>query len=125
MPTYCFVCDECGKKAEEFRPMAECGKAMKCRCGEKMRRDYVAESPGRHLPEVEIVCVSMGVDRSQIAEETKALRERGLTDFEFRSDGAMVFKGDAHAARRARDKAAAVIGESIEGRPWRDKDGFN
>jgi len=43
MPVYCWVCPECGEKAEVVRPMSDCSQPLTCVCGVNMRRDYAAQ----------------------------------------------------------------------------------
>jgi putative FmdB family regulatory protein len=44
MPTYSFICDKCGVKREEARPVDARNSPCSCEiCGHKMRRDYGAE----------------------------------------------------------------------------------
>lgn len=44
MPLYCFVCDKCGSKDEDIRPMSQCTEPLECSvCGSNMFRDFKAE----------------------------------------------------------------------------------
>jgi len=45
MPTYSFVCPECGYDTERIRRMKDAGKRCMCPCGTKMNRDLQADMP--------------------------------------------------------------------------------
>jgi len=45
MPTYCFICPECGQTTELIRPISQCSDPVTCECGGTMNRDFYTERP--------------------------------------------------------------------------------
>lgn len=46
MPTYCFVCEQCGVRDQRTTSIADRPEKIKCPCGTWMHRDYGAEQIG-------------------------------------------------------------------------------
>jgi putative FmdB family regulatory protein len=40
MPTYCFECSKCKKTKDEFHTMQKVPEFIKCKCGEKMKKQF-------------------------------------------------------------------------------------
>jgi putative FmdB family regulatory protein len=89
MPTYCFVCPECGFTGETVRPLKEYYKPFKCsECKTEMVRDYQAEAvniSGRDYRRP-IVSDSLAISPEQIAEHKQL-----FPDIQVTSEGQPVF----------------------------------
>lgn len=84
MPEYCFVCNNCGSKWSEVRPMVESGKSATCAiCHGPMRRDFGNEAKYASTDYAKpLISDSLAMHPDQIAEHN-----RRFPDIKVHSDG--------------------------------------
>ena len=80
MPTYCYVCDACGHRSDELRPMAAAAAPGPPCCGTPMRRDFSSERTRGHCVAPFESC-AMGVPECVIEKAYHVRRADGWDSF--------------------------------------------
>jgi putative FmdB family regulatory protein len=105
MPAYCFKCNECGRKEQVVRLIADRNEPVSCNdCSSDMSRDLQGEFGGfRNTPgNWPLLSDAMAVHPDQIAEATSANRRNG-TNVGYTPDGRAIF--ESRAQRKAHCQA--------------------
>ncbi len=128
MPTYCFICDQCGERVDVQAGMGSAPRRKRCRqCGAAARRDYHAEhtipdagdmwniSGGFTNERHETGSLSRAVHTDQVAEQMTLDKQKGVhRGVEWRSDGRGLARPH-FSSKRARDnwdRAHGFVSES-------------
>lgn len=87
MPRYCFVCESCGARFEQFMPIREATWEVPCtECGCPAGRDLQGERPAVQGDLVPYVSEAMGICPG----------EKGLPGESYDPDGGLRIQGKAH-----------------------------
>jgi len=111
MPMYDFICNRCGKEAEEFFHSHEVPAVLKCPvCESRMSQNYAKKFKVTGLATAgnyPMECTASGVGVEQIAQTREFLRKRGVdTDFN-PATGNAILRDPSH--RRAHLKALKLV----------------
>lgn len=73
MPTYNFICDNCGNEIEIHCPIKDRNNTQRCDCGKIMKRDYVGNGPNIGGDEYgkPLHSDSLAINPSQVAEHKR------------------------------------------------------
>jgi len=117
MPTYCFVCEKCGKGEEIVAEMSKMPEGVKCdNCGTQCHRDFLTEQGGMGCGDTwnqtggftnkrgETGSLSRAIHSDQVAEQMALDKKKGVSGgVEWKPDG----KGMArphYSSKSSRDK---------------------
>jgi len=100
MPLYRYICDDCGRRDEEFSMIKDRKEYIDCPCGKKMRRDYSLRED-MICGDKERISVALGVHPSQIESGEVFKVHPGA---KFTKEGYMILRNRAEQKQRLKER---------------------